>query len=31
MRAIDGLIRQEIGYYQNIYKEQGVAGLVDAF
>ena len=31
MRAIDGLIRQEIGYYQNIYKEQGIAGLVDAF
>ena len=31
MRAIDGLIREEIGYYQNIYREQGITGLMDAF
>ena len=31
MRAIDGLIRQEIGYYQNVYKEKGISGLMDAF
>ncbi len=31
MRAIDGLIREEIGYYQNVYREQGISGLIDAF
>ena len=31
MRAIDGLIRSELGYYQTIYREQGITGLIDAF
>lgn len=28
MRVIDGLIADEIGYYKNIFKEQGIEGLL---
>ncbi len=28
MRAIDGIIRDEIGYYKKIFKEKGISGLL---
>ena len=31
MRAIDGLIQEELGYYQTIYREEGLAGLLNRF
>lgn len=30
MRVIDGIIRDEIGYYKEIFKEQGISGLLDS-
>ncbi len=29
MRAIDGIIRDEIGYYKKIFKEKGISGLLN--
>ena len=31
MRAIDGLIGEEMQYYRDIYREQGLRGLLDTF
>ncbi len=31
MSVIDGLISNELGYYQEIFREQGFSGLLDAF
>ena len=31
MRAIDSLIREELTHYQQIYREEGLHGLLDAF
>ena len=31
MRVIDELIRDEVAYYQGIYEEGGVRGLLDSF
>ena len=30
MSVIDGLIQDEIGYYKEIFKEEGMKGLLDA-
>ncbi|MDO4332848.1 MAG: fused MFS/spermidine synthase [Eubacteriales bacterium] len=30
MRVIDGIIRDEIGYYKTIFKEKGISGLLNA-
>lgn len=30
MRVIDGIIRDEIGYYKDIFKEKGISGLLNA-
>ncbi len=30
MRVIDGIIRDEIGYYKEIFKEQGLSGLLES-
>jgi spermidine synthase len=30
MRVIDGMIQQELGYYRNIFREEGISGLLDA-
>lgn len=30
MRVIDGIIRDEIGYYKAIFKEKGISGLLNA-
>lgn len=30
MQVIDGLIREEVEYYQNIYREKGIRGLLDS-
>lgn len=27
MRVIDGLIQREVGYYKQIYQEQGIEGV----
>lgn len=29
MRAIDGLIQEELGYYQKIFREEGLSGLLN--
>ncbi len=31
MRAIDGLIQKELNYYQEIYREEGLTGLLSRF
>ena len=31
MRAIDGLIQEELSYYQEIYREEGLSGLLSRF
>ena len=31
MRAIDGLIQAELQYYQKIYREEGLKGLLAQF
>ena len=31
MRAIDDLIQQELAYYQEIYREEGLSGLLNRF
>ena len=31
MRVIDEIIREEIGYYKDIFKEQGIQGLLNSF
>ena len=31
MRAIDDLIQQELAYYQEIYVEEGLSGLLNRF
>lgn len=31
MRVIDGLIREELGYYKEIYEEEGIRGLIESF
>lgn len=31
MRAIDGLIQEELAYYQQMFREQGITGLLQAF
>ena len=31
MRVIDELIRDEMGYYKDIYEEEGLSGLIDSF
>lgn len=31
MRMIDGLIKDELDYYKNIFKEQGIKGLLENF
>ena len=31
MQVIDELIFDEIGYYKNIFKEQGISGLLHAY
>ena len=31
MAVIDGLISRELGYYQNIFREQGISGLLNSF
>lgn len=30
MRVIDGMIQQELGYYRDIFREDGISGLLDA-
>ncbi len=30
MRVIDQMIRDEIGYYKEIFKEQGLEGLLNS-
>ena len=30
MAVIDGLISRELGYYQDVFREQGIAGILDA-
>ena len=30
MRVIDEIIRDEIGYYKNIFKEGGISGILQA-
>ena len=30
MRVIDEIIRDEIGYYKNIFKEDGISGILQA-
>lgn len=30
MRVIDGLIREELGYYKDVFKEGGIKGLLDS-
>ena len=29
MRVIDGLIREELGYYKKLFKEQGIKGILE--
>ena len=29
MRVIDSLIKEEVSYYKDIYKEQGIEGLLN--
>ena len=31
MQAIDGLIQSELGYYKEIFKKEGIAGLLNGF
>ena len=31
MRAIDGLIQNELAYYQNLYRTKGISGLLNQF
>ena len=31
MRVIDDLIQQELAYYQEIYREEGLSGLLNRF
>ena len=31
MRAIDGLIQSELGYYKTLFREEGLAGLLNGF
>ena len=30
MAVIDGLIQEELGYYKQIIREEGIAGLIDS-
>lgn len=30
MRVIDGMIQQELGYYRDIFREEGISGLLNA-
>ncbi|HIU77066.1 MAG TPA: fused MFS/spermidine synthase [Candidatus Pelethocola excrementipullorum] len=31
MKVIDGLIQDEIGYYKDLFKEEGISGLINQF
>ena len=31
MRAIDGIIQEELEYYQDVFREEGLSGLLKQF